>query len=118
MKIYTDGSKTRYCFLPEGEKPWIFDNPTGATINQSEYLAIISALIWYAHFGFRTPTSLEILSDSEWAIKQLNYQYKVKDGKAIILNHIANRIRMLAGLQVSFVWIPREENLAGEVLDV
>lgn len=117
MKIYTDGSTTRYCFLPEGEGPRVYDNPKGATHNQSEYLAIIAALIWYAQFGFRMPSELEILSDSEWAIKQLNGQYKVKDDKAIILHHIAQQVRSIAGLQVTFTFVPRLENLAGLVLD-
>ena len=117
MKIYCDGSKTRYCFLPEGEEPRVYDNPKGATHNQSEYLAIIVALIWYAQFGFRMPTELEILSDSEWAINQLNGQYKVKDDKAIILHHIVHQIKGIAGLPVRFVWIPREENKAGKILE-
>ena len=57
---------------------------------------------------------LEILSDSELIIKQLNGEYAIRDATLeVACNEIWHLCR---GYSVKFTWVPREENLAGKIL--
>lgn len=113
MKIYCDGSTTRVCFVT-GDKPQrvhLIDLPTKTTNNQGEYLAIIEALEWATAQGIR---EVKILSDSELAIKQLRVEYAIKDNE---LAKLARQVwKYLDHMDITFVWIPREDNPAGRVL--
>ena len=109
MKIYVDGSgKTgRYCYFVEGKTPKLFEEK-GITNNQAEYRAIISALQDMAE------ENIEILSDSELVVKQLNHDYSIKND---ILRKLALEIwKLCENRNVTIRWIPRNENKAGKVL--
>ena len=110
LKIFVDGSGKygAYCYLVDGGKPRIFLKGH-LTNNQAEYKAIIAAL------QELPGKELAIHSDSQLAVRQLNGEYQIKDPQ---LRGLADQVLMLCENRlVTFRWIPREENLAGKVLE-
>jgi ribonuclease HI len=123
MKVYVDASMKEVCCV-FGEPPIteIIALPEGvATHNEAEYLAIINGLY------FAEDWEVEICSDSQLAVNQINKMvggggktYKVK---APNLAPLALCVRFIVklceaqGMGVKFTWVPREENLAGKVLE-
>jgi len=77
-----------------------------ATNNVAEYIALITALIECLNY---TPDKLEIKSDSQLLIKQMQGKYRVKDRYLQKLQFIANRLKSLYH-NVYFTHIMREEN--------
>ena len=77
-----------------------------ATNNVAEYIALITALIECLHY---TPDKLEIKSDSQLLIKQMQGEYRIKDRYLQKLQFIANRLNSLYP-NIYFTHIPREEN--------
>ncbi len=95
-----------------------------ATNNETEYQATVFALKKAKLlFGKKKAKEMEIevLMDSELAVKQLNHEYKIKEEKLqLLFIKIWNLI--LDFKKVSFKHIPREENkqadrLVNEALD-
>ncbi|MGC8670085.1 MAG: ribonuclease HI family protein [Candidatus Micrarchaeia archaeon] len=94
--IYTDGaargnpgaSASGFIILKEGKiisKNEIYNGI--ATNNYAEYNAILNALEWCkANIKGADSPKLEVYSDSELVVKQLNGEYKVKDQKLKSLN--------------------------------
>jgi len=64
-----------------------------STNNHSEYKAILIALEWCAANTDPTKTSLELHSDNELVVRQLNGEYKMKSASLKPLNE---KIRKLA----------------------
>jgi ribonuclease HI len=118
ITIYTDGSGARpngmgsgfaWMRADTGQKKITREN--GLTNNQAEYRAILSALE-----SLLTGAHVEIRTDSENTCCQLNGQRRVLDSKlADIYQQIQSLIEKNQ-LTVSFVWIPRRENLAGKLI--
>ncbi len=83
-----------------------------ATNNQAEYKALIAALEKSIRLGIK---QAEIRSDSEWLVKQINGQYRVK---ATLIIPLHQRATELLGQLESFTitHIPREENAAADKL--
>jgi len=81
------------------------------TNNEAEYLALIKALQKIKELN---ETSVNIFSDSEFLVKQMKKEYKVKAEKIIPLNQMA--VNLLTGLEVKFHWVPREDNLKADEL--
>ncbi len=109
MKIYVDGSgKTgRYCYFIEGRAPSFFEEK-GLTNNQAEYKAIISAL------KDNKATNIEILSDSELVVRQLNHIYSIKNDR---LRLLAKKVwELCKDRNINISWIPRNQNKAGKIL--
>jgi ribonuclease HI len=75
------------------------------TNNQAEYLALILALEAAERLGVQ---EIEVCSDSELLIRQLEGEYRVKDEKLIPLFEKASVL--LCGFKSKFTKIPREEN--------
>jgi len=130
VKIWCDGSNTEYCFLPEDSEPKIFDNPAGCSHNESEYLAVLGALLHLARWTAPPPFPAEIISDSQLVVRQLNglmkkmgrtYQepvYEVKDAGMQVLAHVVEQVlRVTLPYEIKFTWVPREENRAGKILE-
>ena len=129
MRIFCDGSSSKYMIYPENGRPRLYTNPKGATHNESEYLAVISALFYALQRSLIPPGDLEIITDSQLVVRQLNgikcklglaYEdpiYGIKDQKMGVLAHIVEQILKLFHLSVAFKWVPREDNLAGQELD-
>lgn len=75
------------------------------TNNMAEYKAIIKALETAHSMG---ETVVQIKSDSELVVKQLNREYRVKDPGLLPLRREVERL--CGGMKVSFEHIPREKN--------
>ena len=89
-----------------------------ATNNVAEYTALITGLERALQFGV---FDLEVFSDSELMVRQLNGQYKVKNEG---LKPLFARVQQLAGQfrSIRYVHVPRERNrhadrLANEGID-
>ncbi|MCX8082522.1 MAG: ribonuclease HI family protein [bacterium] len=77
-----------------------------ATNNIAEYTALITALIECLQYK---PEKLEIRSDSQILIRQMQGSYRVRDKYLQKLYFIATHLIALYN-NVSFIHIPREEN--------
>ena len=89
-----------------------------ATNNEAEYQAVIFALKKAkALFGKKTAkeTELELRSDSELLIKQLNGQYKISEPRIQQLFLQAWNLKIDFG-KVNFILIPREQNKEADKL--
>lgn len=112
MKIFTDGSgKTgKYAYViddPQKKKVKILQK-RGLTNNEAEYMAVVQAL------KENPKDDIEIFSDSELMVNQLNQSYAIKEDR---LRKFAEEILSLCeGREVSFTWVPREKNKAGKIL--
>lgn len=60
------------------------------------------------------PPPIEIRSDSEVTVKQLNRQWHIREDR---LRRLAQQVwNQIQNLDVKFTWVPRYENLAGKML--
>jgi len=118
IRIFTDGSGARqdgkgsgYSFLrtDTGEKQVIRED--GLTNNQAEYKGILSAVE-----SLPAGTVAEICNDSQVVCSQLNGQYAVRDPKLFKLWEFTHAVIRRKKLTVTFVWVPRAENLAGKLI--
>jgi len=84
-----------------------------ATNNQAEYEAVIAALEMALKLQ---ATSVELRSDSEWLVSQVNGQYRVK---AAAIRPLYIRVKQLQEQfdVCVFRHIPREQNEAHELAD-
>jgi ribonuclease HI len=108
MKIWTDGSGNgKYAYVTETEIVRSFDK-SDITNNEAEYLAVIKTL------EENHENQIEILSDSELMVNQLNHKYSIKNNR---LRELALQVWKLAeGRKVTCRWVPRENNKAGKFL--
>ncbi len=110
MDIYTDGSgKTgKYAYVVDKPNKVRILQKNGITNNEAEYFAVIAALREIKD------SNINIYSDSQLVVNQLNQEYMIKEER---LRKLAEEVWKLAeGRNVTFVWIPRERNKAGKVL--
>lgn len=121
-QIYVDGSTQQTCTVIDGVARVLPICPLGekVTNNQGEYLAIFAGLQRAKLLGL---LEVEILSDSQLVVRQLNTKFKlVTDVKYVVKNlllqELADMIEtvMCYFNKITFTWIPREENPAGEIL--
>jgi ribonuclease HI len=82
------------------------------TNNQAEYKAIIAALEKAIALGAR---HVQLNSDSELVVKQINGKYRVKK---VALKPLYQKVKELAGLLESFtiIHIPRRQNTEADAL--
>jgi ribonuclease HI len=113
VKIWVDGSGAgKYCYLTETNINEIFEMPN-LTNNEAEYIAVKNALGWACIEGLK---EVEILSDSQLIVKQLNHDWHIKEDRLrTFAQTIWNFIRE-NNMNVKFTWIPREKNKAGKLL--
>ena len=78
------------------------------TNNEAEYKALLKALEV-------AKENDEILTDSQLLVGQLTKNYKVKAENLIPLYKQAKE--MMGRKRVKLTWIPREQNLAGKILE-
>jgi len=87
------------------------------TNNIAEYHALIYALAIAQHLE----DNIIIKSDSKLVVEQVNGNWKVKDPKLIPLCKDAliliNARKQLFGVSTELQWLPREQNLAGHMLE-
>ncbi len=87
-----------------------------ATNNIAEYSALVAALKSAVKHKAR---SIEIFSDSELMVKQMNGEYRVKDGDiAVLFKEAQTFLKKVKGQgsRVVFTHIPREENKEADKL--
>ena len=81
------------------------------TNNQAEYLAIISALNKFVDSKYE----ITIFSDSKNTVNQLNHEFAINNEQ--LRNFAREAWSIIAKFpNLSIVWIPRKENLAGKML--
>lgn len=115
-KLYTDSSLKEACWVldKEGNHTTICLNyPAPLTVNQGEY----TALLWALNFTEKQQLdSVEVFSDSQLMVNQINGKYHCRD----------KPLQELRGMVLPFftgkpwatlTWIPREKNLAGIFLE-
>ncbi|MFZ3149683.1 MAG: ribonuclease HI family protein, partial [Methanothrix sp.] len=78
----------------------------GMTNNVAEYEALMAAAQWLVDEGI--DDKIVIKGDSELVIKQMKGQYKVSS--ATSKKYVPEIKKLLQGKDVSFSWVPREEN--------
>ena len=84
----------------------------GLTSNQAEYRGLLSVL------AYLPPGSAAIIStDSQLLCEQFNSRWAVRDPALHDLLQRARRLIEEKDLEVQVRWIPRQENLAGKLLD-
>lgn len=110
LRIFTDGSgKTgKYIYVVEDTNEVKIFQKKGITNNIAEYLAVVEALKAFPK------EDVEIISDSELMVNQLQMKYSIKNDE---LRKLAEEVWNLSkGRKVSFVNVPREKNKAGKIL--
>ena len=78
----------------------------GMTNNVAEYEGLKAAALWLVDEGIED--KIVIKGDSELVIKQMKGQYKVSS--ATSKKYVPEIKKLLEGKDVSFAWVPREEN--------
>lgn len=81
------------------------------TNNEAEYTAVIRAL---ERLDSMNETKGNIFADSEFLIKQVNGEYRVKSEKIKPLYEKVQKL--LEGKEIKFHWVPREDNSKADSL--
>ena len=114
ISVYVDGAggeKSGYGFFIKETGESFYENKSGLTNNQAEYHAIIAALKKFQD----STDKITIFSDSKNTVNQLNHEFAINNEK---LRDLARESWLIIGKfsNLSIVWIPRKENLAGKML--
>ncbi|MFB5636680.1 MAG: reverse transcriptase-like protein [Nitrosopumilus sp.] len=114
INIYVDGSggtNSGYGYFIKETGESFYEKKSDLTNNQAEYLAIISALNKYVD----SDEEIIIHSDSKNTVNQLNHEFAINNEE---LRNLAREAWELMGKfsNLSIIWIPRKENLAGKML--
>jgi ribonuclease HI len=81
------------------------------TNNEAEYTALLRLL---AEARARGLNSLEISGDSKLVVSQVKREWKIKEPRLGVL--AAEAWRLMDGMNVKLVWIPRERNKLADAL--
>ena len=114
ISIYVDGSggsNSGFGFFVKETGESFYEKNPEITNNQAEYVAIISALKKFVD----TDNEIIIYSDSKNTVNQLNHEFAINNEK---LRDLARESWLIIGKfsNLSLVWIPRKENIAGKML--
>ena len=114
ISVYVDGSggpNSGYGFFVKETGESFYEKKPNLTNNQAEYIAIISALNKYVNSN----DEIIIYSDSKNTVNQLNHEFAINNEQ---LRNLAQESWSLIGKfsNLTIVWIPRKENLAGKML--
>ncbi len=86
----------------------------GMTNNVAEYTAAIEAIKWIKEN--LEPEEIKLLSDSQLLIRQLKGEYAVKSNRIKPLYREIGKLLEKLESEVSFKWIPRDENQEADKL--
>jgi ribonuclease HI len=114
MKIWIDGSTTEVCWVLQDGTVFVDQLESKVTGNKGEYLALAHALTWALDNCF---PELEVFSDSELLVKQINGQYNCENSSLQFTKEVIEQVIRINFVKVSLTWIPREQNLAGIELE-
>ncbi|AFS80086.1 ribonuclease H [Candidatus Nitrosopumilus koreensis AR1] len=114
ISVYVDGSggsSGGYGFFVKETGESFYEKKPEITNNQAEYLAIISALNKFVDSN----EEITIYSDSKNTVNQLNHEFAINNEQ---LRNLAREAWNLIGKfsNLSIIWVPRKENLAGKML--
>jgi ribonuclease HI len=114
ISIFVDGSggsNGGFGFFVKETGESFYEKKPEITNNQAEYMAIISALKKFVN----SDNEITIYSDSKNTVNQLNHEFAINNEK---LRDLARESWIIIGKfsNLSIVWIPRKENLAGKML--
>ena len=114
ISIYVDGSggsNSDYGFFVKETGESFYEKKPDLTNNQAEYMAIISALKQFV----TSNDDITIFSDSKNTVNQLNHDFAINNEQ---LRNLAREAWGIIGKfsNLSIVWIPRKENMAGKML--
>jgi|TARA_B100000745_G_C19994080_1_gene337187 ribonuclease HI len=114
VSIYVDGSggsNSGYGFFVKETGESFYEKKSNLTNNQAEYMAIISALKQFV----ASNDNITIYSDSKNTVNQLNHDFAINNDQ---LRNLARDAWSIMGKfsNLSIVWIPRKENIAGKML--
>ena len=112
MRIFCDSSTTEYCLVLEGQEPHIVAYSARVTNNVGEYQAVIEAV--KLALSLKLKDAL-ILTDSQLVVNQVNGMWECRQPHLLPLMDKAREL--LKGSNITLAWLPREENLAGRVLE-
>ena len=114
VSVYVDGAggeKSGFGFFIKETGESFYEERSGLTNNQAEYLAIITALKKFQN----SSKQIVIFSDSKNTVNQLNREFAINNEQLRTLAQEAwLLIPKISDLQIK--WIPRKENLAGKML--
>lgn len=116
ISIYVDGSggtNSGYGYFVKETGESFYEKKSDLTNNQAEYLVIISALNKYVD----SSDEITIYSDSKNTVNQLNHEFAINNDA---LRNLAREAWGIIGKfpNLSIVWVPRKENLAGKMLGI
>ena len=114
ISVYVDGSggaNSGYGYFVKETGKSFYEKKPDLTNNQAEYMAIISALNKYVD----SDEEIIIFSDSKNTVNQLNHEFAINNEQ---LRNLAREAWSIIGKfsNLSIVWVPRKENLAGKML--
>lgn len=121
IEVYVDGSckgnpgPMRIAMMIENYG-YTTKNIGNGTNNIAEYKALIAALQFIIDNPILLTEPIIIKSDSRLVVEQMNGNWKVNDLKLISLVQAADKL-MKVLFNIKIQWIPREENLAGKLLE-
>lgn len=118
MKIWIDGSgfngrESKYAIIKDNGDEKVIKLQESKTNNEMEYTALIEALS-----EARGKTT--IYTDSQLVVGQINKGWKINHEHLKRLNLIAKDLilkQSISGTDIKIVWVPREENKAGKLLE-
>ena len=114
ISVYVDGSgglNGGFGFFVKETGESFYEKKPEITNNQAEYMAIISALNKFVDSN----DEITIFSDSKNTVNQLNHEFAINNER---LRDLAREAWNVMGKfsNLSIVWVPRKENLAGKML--
>jgi len=114
ISVYVDGSggpNGGFGFFVKETGESFYEKKPDITNNQAEYMAIISALNKFVNSN----DEITIYSDSKNTVNQLNHEFAINNEQ---LRDLAREAWNVIGRfsNLSIIWIPRKENLAGKML--
>lgn len=114
ISVYVDGSggpNGGFGFFVKETGESFYEKKPKITNNQAEYMAIISALNKFVDSN----DEITIFSDSKNTVNQLNHEFAINNEQ---LRDLARQAWNVMGKfsDLSIIWIPRKENLAGKML--
>jgi ribonuclease HI len=109
--VGSGGTDSGYGYFVKETGESFYEKKPNLTNNQAEYLAIISALKKYVD----SDDEIVIYSDSKNTVNQLNHEFAINNEE---LRNLAREAWGIIGKfsNLSIVWVPRKENLAGKML--
>jgi len=114
VSIFVDGSggsNSGYGYFVKETGESFYEKKPDLTNNQAEYLAIISALNKFVD----SKDEITVFSDSKNTVNQLNHEFAINNEQ--LRNFARESWSIIAKFSnLSIVWIPRKENLAGKML--